>query len=172
MCLCMHVPIFHAGGRTGMPFMDELLGWRLADNLRSIVGARLYPDDIAEVCGCTDSYLEASFASPWAFAVFLLSLVAGSMLGKRRRAALWMLAGGAAVSLLDIGYYIYEMHRAGNAIAREMIMEALPVQLASNLVFQIALPAATGLALAALVPALGRAAAALFGRPGGTSSAG
>jgi hypothetical protein len=68
-----------------------------------------------------------------------------------------LLAFGAAVSLLDFGIRFNEMHARAGAEIRAVMVNAMTVQLASNIAFQIALPAVLGFTLAALVGELRRA---------------
>jgi len=149
MCLRSGPPaVFLDGGRPGTPFLDDLIGWSLADRLRSLGGNAPLDgrrdNPYALMCGGPDSYLACAFSSPWALGVLLVSFAAGLMPSSRRKTAFAILGGGAAVSLMVTGIRVAG-HEPG--IYRDRVFEVLPIQLAANLLFQTVLPFAVALLL-------------------------
>jgi hypothetical protein len=183
MCMCgPPSPVFLDFGGAKSLFLDDLLGRKLADGLRALVGQRpvhVLPDPVASprtagiaqpapvvsnsygfVCGCGgDSYLATSFSSLCSFGIVLLAIAAGFMLRSSRKRALWMVGLGAAISLADTG--VRMAHRWNRAPGySDMMLAHLPVQLASNFLFQLTLPFGIAFLLARLLNALGPAQAA------------
>jgi hypothetical protein len=156
-------PVFIDGGGASTLLLDDIFGWRFADDIRSLYGARLHaalldPDNpYAYVTSCgSDSFLAASVSSPASAGAILLSAVAGLTFYRRKNPALWIMAAGAAVSLLDfIVRCRNELSR--NSSEREMLMwDNLPGQVVANLVFQFVLPFTAALALVVVFAKLRR----------------
>ncbi|MFL6728596.1 MAG: hypothetical protein ACJ8E3_04015 [Sphingomicrobium sp.] len=140
------------------PFLDDWLGRPLADGLRSLIAPHPHHDSpYGIICSCGGgSYLEASFSSLWAFLVLLIAFTAGLTFPFKKKIAWWMLAIGAAVSLLDTGIrVIHRLERVG--AYREIMMDRLPSQILANLLFQFAVPFFAGLAVALIAEGLRRA---------------
>jgi hypothetical protein len=162
-------PVFIDGGGSQTPFLDDLVGWTLADRLRALVGYRplhgLADNPYGLICGGPDSYLSTSFSSVWALGVFLFSLAAGFIFSSRRKSALAILASAAAVSLLDTGIRVAARLDRGEPEYRDSMLGALPAQLAANLLFQILLPFAFALLLVHIARAMRWSLAKMFRRP-------
>jgi hypothetical protein len=139
------------------PFLNDVFGSKLADDFRSIFGSPLVPDSPYGLdwhCDCGASYLGAALSSVWALLVLLLAFAAGLVFRQRRRAASWMLAGGAALSLVDTGVRVFERLQRYPVEYTDLMMARLPIQIAANAFFQFALPLVTGLAVTLTVQAL------------------
>ena len=153
MCLCARPsPIYIRPDDYPQPFLNDVFGYRLADNIRSLFGPRLHPDSpYGYICSCGgDSYLSAALSSVWAFLVVVIAFTAGITFPFKRRTAWWMLGVGGAISLLDAGLRFGHRYARYPADIRELMISWLPGQIVADVVFQFAVPFGVGLAIALL----------------------
>jgi len=171
MCSCgPPSPVFVKPGGWPSPFLDDVFGRQLADNIRLLFGARPHFDNpyARMLCDCGNSYLGASLSSIWALLVVITSFVAGMTFPFKKKLARWMIGIGGTVSLLDTAIRFVAKYNRYPPEIREMMMSGLPGQILANIVFQFAIPFGTGLVIAFLAEGLRRAIEAGWARLGRT----
>lgn len=160
MCLRQgYPPVFLKTPGWPSPFLDDLIGKSLADDLRSAFGFAITPrNPFGVFCGGDDSYLTSAFSSMWALAAVSIAFGAGLLLVAKRRIACWLFAICVVLPAIDTGVRVYAalQRGAGHPGAAEfqtVLMHNLPAQMLTNVVFQMVLPLIAGLTLERFVSA-------------------
>jgi hypothetical protein len=132
------------------PFLDDVLGRQLADDIRSLFAAR--PESHNPygrmLCDCGNSYLGASISSVWALLVVIIAFAAGMTFQFKKKLARWILGTGVVISVLDSAIRFTLRYNRYPTDVRQMMVDGLPGQVIANIVFQFAVPFAAGLLVA------------------------
>jgi hypothetical protein len=133
------------------PFLDDVFGRQLADNIRSLFGPPPHSDNPygrMAFCDCGNNYLGASISSLWALLVVIIAFAAGMTFQFKKKLARWMLATGVLISVLDSAIRFSLKYNRYPTDVRQMMVDGLPGQVIANIVFQFAVPFAAGLLVA------------------------